>query len=91
MDGSGNFAVTLMDKRNGFNDNDIYAQRYSSNGTALGGNFKVDDKLRYYESSSNRSDPLTNRWHVLISATAKKIVDEDAFLKNIFKTIVWWN
>ncbi|MDO9391893.1 MAG: Ig-like domain-containing protein [bacterium] len=36
------FVVTWYDYRNG-NDNDIYAQRYSSTGSALGGNFLVND------------------------------------------------
>ncbi len=41
-DGNGNFVITWGDERNGYY-NDIYAQRYSSDGTALGGNFKVND------------------------------------------------
>jgi len=40
-DSSGNFVITWLDNRNG--DADIYAQRYSSDGTALGTNFKVND------------------------------------------------
>jgi parallel beta-helix repeat protein len=40
-DGSGNFLVTWQDWRNG--DLDIYAQRYTSDGLALGTNFKVND------------------------------------------------
>lgn len=49
MDGSGNFVVTWQDQRNrnlkspGFSNEDIYAQRYASDGTPLGGNFKVND------------------------------------------------
>jgi hypothetical protein len=38
---SGGFIITWMDERNG--NNDIYAQRYSSDGTALGNNFNVND------------------------------------------------
>jgi hypothetical protein len=41
IDGNGNFVIVWTDKRNG--DWDIYAQRYSYDGTALGGNFKVND------------------------------------------------
>ncbi len=41
-DGSGNFVITWQDERHGDNG-DIYAQRYSSDGTALGTNFKVND------------------------------------------------
>ncbi|MGB5847067.1 MAG: T9SS type A sorting domain-containing protein, partial [Ignavibacteriaceae bacterium] len=40
-DGSGNFVITWGDWRNG--DSDIYAQRYSSDGSTLGTNFKVND------------------------------------------------
>ena len=39
-DGNGNYVVTWKDKRNGSNF-DIYAQIYSSAGTASGPNFKV--------------------------------------------------
>jgi hypothetical protein len=39
-DGSGNFVITWMDERNG--DSDIYAQRYSSDGTILGPNFRFN-------------------------------------------------
>ncbi|MGB5847987.1 MAG: hypothetical protein WBH40_05845, partial [Ignavibacteriaceae bacterium] len=41
-DSGGNFVITWTDGRN---DDDIYAQRYSSDGTALGSNFKVNDDL----------------------------------------------
>ena len=41
-DASGNFVIAWEDRRNGWAPN-IYAQRYSSNGTALGGNFNVND------------------------------------------------
>jgi hypothetical protein len=40
-DGNGNFVMTWVDSRNGYND--IYAQRYSNDGSALGDNFKVND------------------------------------------------
>jgi hypothetical protein len=41
VDSNGNFVITWADNRNdGF---DIYAQLYSSDGTALGSNFKVND------------------------------------------------
>jgi hypothetical protein len=41
VDNSGNFVITWTDGRNGYSD--IYAQRYSGDGIALGGNFKVND------------------------------------------------
>src|SRR3989339_687969 len=41
MDGTGNFVIAWMDYRSG--NNDIYFQRYSSNGTVLGVNTKVND------------------------------------------------
>ena len=40
-DDSGNFVITWMDFRNG--DWDIYAQRYSRDGSTVGTNFKVND------------------------------------------------
>ncbi|MCD4735899.1 MAG: hypothetical protein K8R53_07625, partial [Bacteroidales bacterium] len=36
-----NFVIAWIDKRNG--DFDVYAQRFSNDGTALGSNFKVND------------------------------------------------
>ena len=42
-DASGNFVITWWDERNGYGNWDIYAQRYSSDGTALGTNFRVND------------------------------------------------
>ena len=41
VDGSGNFIITWIDKRNG--NYDIYTQQYSGNGTLIGTNFKVND------------------------------------------------
>ncbi len=41
VDGNGNFVIVWTDKRNG--DWDIYAQRYAYDGSASGGNFKVND------------------------------------------------
>ena len=41
VDATGNFVVVWKDERNG--DGDIYAQRYTANGTAIGTNFKVND------------------------------------------------
>ncbi len=43
-DDSGNFIITWVDERNSMED-DIYAQRYASDGTALGSNFKVNDDI----------------------------------------------
>ncbi len=39
----GTFVVCWADKRNGDDDPDIYAQRYSSNSIAIGDNFRVND------------------------------------------------
>lgn len=65
MDGTGNFAITWVD--NG--DGDIYTQRYSSDGTAVGSNFKVNDNEESadYRSSSpsismNRSGNFAITW-----------------------------
>jgi hypothetical protein len=41
MDGSGRFVIAWVDERNG--GSDIYAQRFTSSGTAQGPNFKVND------------------------------------------------
>lgn len=38
-----NFVITWIDKRNGY-EWDIYAQRFSNDGTALGNNFKVNEE-----------------------------------------------
>jgi len=48
-DANGNFVVTWLDRRNGDNYRgtgiaDIYAQRYASDGTAIGSNFRVNDE-----------------------------------------------
>jgi hypothetical protein len=43
IDGSGNFVIVWEDHRNGNSNPDIYAQRYSSSGAAVGPNFKVND------------------------------------------------
>ncbi len=40
-DGSGDFVISWLDSRNG--NPDVYSQRYSSVGTALGSNFMVND------------------------------------------------
>nr|NQU93345.1 T9SS type A sorting domain-containing protein [Bacteroidota bacterium] len=49
-DAVGNFIISWSDKRNG--DYDIYAQRYLSNGNAVGSNFRVNtdigDSHQYY-------------------------------------------
>jgi len=49
-DPAGNFVVTWQDNRNGFNA-DIYAQRYSSDGTALASNFIINDDVNASQSS----------------------------------------
>ncbi|NOX38732.1 MAG: hypothetical protein GXO78_14475, partial [Calditrichaeota bacterium] len=43
MDNDGNFVVVWEDYRNG--DSDIYAQRYTSDGTSLGPNFRINDDI----------------------------------------------
>jgi len=55
-DGGGNFVITWWDYRNG--DFDIYAQRYSSDGSGLGINFKVNDDpgSSYQDSPSISTD-----------------------------------
>ena len=41
IDGNGNFTITWRESRNG--NSDIYAQRFAIDGSADGGNFKVND------------------------------------------------
>jgi hypothetical protein len=43
LDDSGNFVIVWNDDRNGNNNDDIYAQRYDSQGIPSGVNFKVND------------------------------------------------
>ena len=43
IDSSGNFVIAWADERNG--DWDIYAQRFSHDGTPLGNNFKINDDI----------------------------------------------
>lgn len=67
MNGSGNFAITWTDIRNGY-PYDIYAQRYSSDGTAEGSNFKVNDDegnagQRYPSISKDESGNFVITWH----------------------------
>lgn len=43
VDDNGNFVVAWTDERSGWKSTDIYAQRFSSDGTAQGANFKVNE------------------------------------------------
>ena len=52
VDGSGNFAITWSDYRNG--NHDIYAQTYNSSGDTLGSNFKVNDDI----GTASQYDPV---------------------------------
>ena len=56
MEGSGNFVVAWIDYRHG--DLDIYAQRYSSDGFAVGSNFKVTNTL-----DGKQFDPEVKLWN----------------------------
>ncbi|MBI9038751.1 MAG: T9SS type A sorting domain-containing protein [Bacteroidales bacterium] len=60
IDTSGNFNIAWQDNRNG--DWDIYAQRYLSDGTPLGSNFKVEDSVfnEYQYGASISSDESGN-------------------------------
>jgi hypothetical protein len=60
-DSSDNFIIAWIDNRNGFTD--IYAQRFSGDGTVVGNNFKVNDDTSAYEiydGPSAASDPAGN-------------------------------
>nr|NQU93349.1 hypothetical protein [Bacteroidota bacterium] len=43
VDPYGNFVIVWIDRRNSYQDKDIYAQRFSADGTPLGNNFRVND------------------------------------------------
>jgi len=45
IDPNGNFVIAWIDRRNNYQEWDIYAQRFSGDGTALGNNFRVNDDL----------------------------------------------
>jgi hypothetical protein len=62
-DGSGNFVITWQDERNG--DPDIYAQRYSGDGTAVGGNFRVtntSEKIQRTPDVKLWNNRIYNTW-----------------------------
>ena len=61
-DGSGNFIITWQDERNGAPD--IYAQRYSSDGTTVGGNFRVTNT-----SQKIQENPDVKLWNNRIYST----------------------
>jgi hypothetical protein len=75
-DDAGNFIITWQDRRNV--DFDIYAQRYLSDGTAIGGNFKVnDDSVIVYHSSPDISIDESARF--LITWTDSRNCNQDIF------------
>ena len=43
VDGDGNFIITWVDNRNSHTNHDIYVQRFSNDGTAIGKNIKVNN------------------------------------------------
>jgi hypothetical protein len=64
-DGSGNFVVAWEDYRSG---QDIYAQRYTANGSPAGSNFKVNDDAgssgQYYPAvTKDNSGNFVITWH----------------------------
>jgi hypothetical protein len=68
MDDSGNFVITWEDWRSGHSD--IYAQRFSSSGSPLGSNFKVNDDTgivwqRYPAIAANGSGEFVIAWRDL--------------------------
>ncbi|MBI9038752.1 MAG: T9SS type A sorting domain-containing protein [Bacteroidales bacterium] len=65
IDSCGNFVIVWTDKRSG--DWDIYAQRYLSDGSTIGDNFKINDDVgnstQYWPTSScNKSGNLIVSW-----------------------------
>lgn len=52
IDNIGNFVITWVDTRNEW-QNDIYAQRFSNDGTTIGANFKVNDD----QGNANQTSP----------------------------------
>jgi len=76
-DASGNFVIVWEDDRD---DDDIYAQRYSSDGTALGENFKVNEN-----SSQNQYMP-----NIAMNSSGTFVItwaDEAVYPRRIFAQI----
>ncbi len=75
-DGSGNFVISWTDERNGHNN--IYAQRYASDGTVLGTNFKVNDD----QGSTNQYEPsvsVQDNGNFVITWTDARNADSDIY------------
>ena len=57
VDNAGNFIIVWEDYRNSYYNSDIYAQRYSADGTAIGNNFLVTEKTK-----KNQLSPDVKLW-----------------------------
>jgi hypothetical protein len=66
MNGSGNFVITWSDDRTGSTDHDIYHQRYSNNGSALGSNFMSND---------DQGDPMQCYPNIAVDGSGNFIVE----------------
>ena len=62
---SGDFVITWVDNRNG--NSDIYAQRYSSDGTAIGNNFRVNDDGTEVDYQYSPSVAIDNSGNFIIT------------------------
>ena len=77
-DRNGNFIITWVDRRNGFQDRDIYAQRYSSDGSPIDTNFKVNDD----PGTTNQEFPaiaIDSSGHFTITWTDQRNWDYDIY------------
>lgn len=63
MDSAGNFVVVWYDSRLG--DQNIYGQRYSSAGTSLGGNFRIDQSASLENNYSPRVS-MNENYYVVV-------------------------
>jgi hypothetical protein len=76
FDGDGGFVVAWEDGRN--DDGDVYAQRYASDGMAVGGNFRVnDDATTVYQAEPSVSANANGEF--VIAWTDRREGDEDIY------------
>ena len=83
MDKNGNIVITWEDSRNG--NSNIYAQRFSSNGAALGSNFMVTNT-----SNVNQLHPKVKLWNNRIYTTWQDNRTPDTGY-DIWANILDWN
>jgi hypothetical protein len=81
-DSKGNFVIAWLDERN--DDNDIYAQRYSSYGSTLGNNFRV---TKTSDGDQGESDVTLWNGRIYITWTENRAGDTGS---DIWATVLDW-